>query len=274
MLKRAAFLILIPIISLHADDISDTFDLASKGRWFDALQCYERLPDYIKKVQYRGRLSKERKRKRERFQSLSKKKSTNITFIRQLYEVDKYLSTRHSQYKISLDNGIARSLFAMVHSDRFGRTSSILKERKKYYKYIRQKCVEISLPPELDLICAIESGYRTAITSSSGAEGMWQLMEGTARDMGLKVTDKDDERKDWKKSTAAALKYLDWLHKEYKSWHKALSAYHWGPGNLNEALKQKDNWMDALPDITKAYLNDFAAYVILSEKGYTIFNIP
>ena len=44
---------------------------------------------------------------------------------------------------------------------------------------------------------------------------MWQFMKPTAKDMGLIVNEKVDEREDWRKSTVAGLKYYD-KNKKYE----------------------------------------------------------
>lgn len=51
--------------------------------------------------------------------------------------------------------------------------------------------------------------------SGAGAVGPYQFMEGTARNLGLTVNDKQDDRNDFDKSTYAAGKLYDELHKRY-----------------------------------------------------------
>eukprot|EP00493_Phyllostaurus_siculus_P005612 UN05658 len=48
----------------------------------------------------------------------------------------------------------------------------------------------------------------------NAAKGFWQFKPATARDMGLVVDDRIDERLDAEKSTRAGLKYLQWLEKK------------------------------------------------------------
>ena len=60
------------------------------------------------------------------------------------------------------------------------------------------------LPVELKYLAVVESELNPKAVSKVGAVGTWQLMPATARILGLKITRKYDERKNFKKSTKAA----------------------------------------------------------------------
>src|ERR1700760_2287409 len=64
------------------------------------------------------------------------------------------------------------------------------------------------LPTDLKYLAVIESELNATATSRVGARGPWQLMAGTARDLGLKITNRYDERTNMRKSTRAAALYL------------------------------------------------------------------
>ncbi|HUQ97016.1 MAG TPA: lytic transglycosylase domain-containing protein, partial [Chitinophagaceae bacterium] len=68
--------------------------------------------------------------------------------------------------------------------------------------------------------------------------GPWQLMPTTARELGLRVSKKTDERKQYYKSTTAAAKYLRDLYSEYGDWLLVIAAYNAGPGNVNKAIRK------------------------------------
>jgi hypothetical protein len=66
--------------------------------------------------------------------------------------------------------------------------------------------------------------------SPKGAAGPYQFMPETARNLGLTVNDKQDDRNDFAKSSAAASKYYDELNDRYKGNVDAMSAdYNGGP---------------------------------------------
>ncbi len=94
------------------------------------------------------------------------------------------------------------------------------------------------LPPELAAVPFIESGFDTSLSSPAGAEGPWQIVPRTAVSLGLRRDDWVDERRDFERSTEAAVRYLKSLHQDFGSWPLALAAYNAGPGAVSEALKR------------------------------------
>jgi membrane-bound lytic murein transglycosylase D len=107
-----------------------------------------------------------------------------------------------------------------------------------YFTTIETVLCKYDLPLELKYLAIVESELRTNAVSRVGAKGMWQLMPTTARELGLKVSGKYDERLQAYKSTVAAAKYLRDLYKEYGDWLLVLAAYNSGPGTVNKAIKK------------------------------------
>ena len=96
------------------------------------------------------------------------------------------------------------------------------------------------LPEDLAYLALIESGFNPNARSTAGAIGMWQFMEGTARDYGLVVAGNTDERRSPEKSTAAAAEHLDNLLAVFGTEDPFLgiSAYNAGEGKVIGALKR------------------------------------
>jgi membrane-bound lytic murein transglycosylase D len=94
-------------------------------------------------------------------------------------------------------------------------------------------------PPSLRYLPLIESGYAPGVTSTASAVGLWQLMAPTARGLGLEITPLMDERRDFERSTDAALRYLSELHDEFGSWFFALAAYNTGPTRVRRMLQRE-----------------------------------
>jgi hypothetical protein len=87
--------------------------------------------------------------------------------------------------------------------------------------------------------------------SSAGAQGIMQLMPGTAKDMGVK------DSFDPIQNIEGGVKYLAMLTKKYDDPTIAAIAYNWGPGNTDKWLKSGAD-MSKLPKETRNYVAKLA----------------
>jgi len=133
-----------------------------------------------------------------------------------------------------------------------------------------------NLPVELKYLAVIESDLRSSATSRVGAAGPWQFMIETARDLGLKVSRKVDERRDFNKSTYAAARYLNDLYNTYNDWLLVIAAYNCGPGVVNSAIRKSksSNFWDLqyyLPAESRNHVKKFIAthYIMEGDGGLT-----
>ncbi|HTS43141.1 MAG TPA: lytic transglycosylase domain-containing protein [Puia sp.] len=120
------------------------------------------------------------------------------------------------------------------------------------------------LPLELKYLAVIESELKTSAHSKVGAVGPWQLMPQTAKLLGLKITRRVDERKNYYKSTKAAARYLLDLHTEFKDWLLVIAAYNGGPGPVHSAMRRsgsKNFWVlqKLLPNESELHVKRFLA---------------
>ncbi|MDX8397825.1 MAG: LysM peptidoglycan-binding domain-containing protein [Mariprofundaceae bacterium] len=97
---------------------------------------------------------------------------------------------------------------------------------------------EMHAPLSLQLIPVVESGYQPYALSRTGAMGLWQLMPGTARGLGIKPNKYIDGRRHIEQSTRAAVRYLLDQHKRFGNWPLAFAAYNMGPNGLSRRLKK------------------------------------
>lgn len=132
----------------------------------------------------------------------------------------------------------------------------------RYFKIIDSVFTSYRLPVQLKYLAVVESDLKTKAVSHVGAVGIWQLMPGTAKELGLAVTKKYDERKLTYKSTKAAAKYLNDLYKQFGDWLLVIAAYNSGPGPVYTAIKKSGSrnfWrlQHFLPLETKLHVKRF-----------------
>jgi hypothetical protein len=87
--------------------------------------------------------------------------------------------------------------------------------------------------------------------SSAGAQGVMQLMPGTAKDMGVQ------DAFDPYQNIEGGIKYLAMLNKKYDDPKLVAIAYNWGPGNTDKWLKSGAD-VSKLPAETRKYIAQMA----------------
>ena len=144
-----------------------------------------------------------------------------------------------------------------------------------YFKIIESVFRKYGLPVELKYLAVIESDLNAHARSRVGAKGPWQLMPQTARDMGLKVNRKVDERTYYYKSTVAAAKYIKSLYSEFGDWLLVIAAYNGGNGTVERAIHRSGSrnfWklQNRLPAETRAHVKRFIGTHYFFEDGGSI----
>jgi len=142
-----------------------------------------------------------------------------------------------------------------------------------YFKMMDDIFSKYGLPLELKYLAVIESDLKISAVSRVGAKGLWQFMPQTARDLGLKITHKYDERTFAYKSTVAAAKYLKDLHSQFNDWLLVIAAYNSGPLPVLNAIKKsgsKNFWalQNYLPEESRGHVKRFiGAHYFFEGKG-------
>ena len=183
----------------------------------------------------------------------------NKSFYQRFY-YDMFLEGTSKQLAEAGGVGIARFVV-----ESYEKNNPEPKDREELRLMVKRVLREEGLPEWLSVVPEIESGYSTEAVSPKGAAGLWQLMEETAKEYGLRVDEELDERFDPYKSTRAAARHIKKLYEKYGDWLLTFVAYNWGEGNLDraggrEVLKN----LDLLPEETRNYLEKLSEMLKLT----------
>lgn len=114
-----------------------------------------------------------------------------------------------------------------------------IKDRSQsLFQTIEKVLAQYELPMQLKYLAVVESALHANARSAAGARGLWQLMPVTAKELGLRISGKTDERLHTQRSTIAAAKYLSSLYAEFGDWLLVLAAYNGGPTKVRRAMKK------------------------------------
>ena len=165
-------------------------------------------------------------------------------------------------------NEVVRSYIITYTERRRERAQQILGRSVMYFPLFEDYLKKNNLPADLKYLPVVESALEPTATSRVGALGLWQFMPGTARWLGMEITEQFDERCDPNQSTVKALEYLGSLYNRFGDWELAIAAYNGGGGRVSRAMKRarsKDFWTIRryLPRETSNYVPAFiAAYYL------------
>ncbi|MEA3506778.1 MAG: transglycosylase SLT domain-containing protein [Elusimicrobiota bacterium] len=147
-----------------------------------------------------------------------------------------------------------------------------------YIDSVRDILAEEGLPLDLAYVPVIESGYYPFAKSGAGATGLWQFMEGTGKEYGLKIDYWKDERRDPFKATRSAASMLKGLRERFGSWEMALAAYNYGSNGVAGRIRRwetDDYWELYLPRETEDFVPKvMAAIFILKEPELFGMDLP
>jgi len=156
-----------------------------------------------------------------------------------------------------------------------------LKERG-YAPTIGKALTDAGLPKQYIYLALEESAFDDRAigppTRFGFAKGMWQFLSPTAHQYGLRlgqkydepVYDPDDERFDWEKATAAAVRYLKELQttEAQASGILAMASYNWGHQNIRTIIKklpatpeQRNFWRLLADETVPQETYDYVLYI-------------
>lgn len=154
----------------------------------------------------------------------------------------------------------------------------LFRRGKNYMPVARDIFRRYNVPREFQVLPALESNFHAYAVSPAGAVGFWQFMPSLAKDYGLKIGGKYDERKDFRKSTTAAAKFIkDQLRTYHNDILLVVASYNCGSGRVSYAMKKSglrnpEYWQikKHLPAETRRFVMDFLALNVV-EMNYNKF---
>jgi len=158
-----------------------------------------------------------------------------------------------------------------------------LARSSRYIPTIEEEFKKAGLPRDLAYLAMIESGFNPSAYSPADASGLWQFIEGTGRNHGLRIDSWVDERREPDKATKAAIHYLAKLYRDFGDWYLAVAAYNAGEGRIGNACKNNNTenfWEIAGSNgiflETKRYVPKLIAAILIARNpdkfGFTDIN--
>ena len=118
-------------------------------------------------------------------------------------------------------------------------TDRLHKMAEAWFPIIEPILAAYGIPDDFKYVPLVESGLQGGM-SPKGANGFWQFMPGTARSYGLTVNSEVDERKNLRKSTIAACKYIKELYGVFDNWTLVAAAYNVGDNHMKKQINRQN----------------------------------
>jgi membrane-bound lytic murein transglycosylase D len=117
----------------------------------------------------------------------------------------------------------------------------VFERGQRYLFHIAEALEARGMPTDLAFLPIVESAFDPFAYSHGRASGLWQIIPGTGRHLGLRQNWWYDGRRDIIDSTQAALDYLEKLHEQFGGdWLLAVAGYNSGEGNVARALRRAE----------------------------------
>ena len=109
----------------------------------------------------------------------------------------------------------------------------------EFFRVIDPILRQYRIPRDFRFMPLAESALDNQGVSPKGAAGYWQIMPGTARELGLTVNGEVDERLNLEKSTVAVCRHLHQLYRALGSWTLVAAAYNGGINHVQNRMEQQ-----------------------------------
>lgn len=167
-----------------------------------------------------------------------------------------------------------------LNINKFWHSNTILtmKRANRWTPMMKKIFKEKNVPEDLIYIAVIESDLMN-VASYKGAQGFWQIMERTGKELGLIIDRRMDERYNIEKSTRAACDYMNTAYKKLGSWILVAASYNRGVRAIEDNLERQKvkNYFDlSLVEETSRYVFRILAIKLIFEdpKEYGFYLTP
>lgn len=117
-------------------------------------------------------------------------------------------------------------------------TLLMIKRAGKYFPVVEKILAKNGVPDDMKYLALAESGLQNLV-SPAGAAGYWQMLDATARNYGLEVSNEVDERYHLEKATEAACRYFKEAYGVFGSWALVAASYNMGIDGVKKQLRQQ-----------------------------------
>lgn len=133
-----------------------------------------------------------------------------------------------------------------------------------YMPLVERLLKEENIPDDIKYLAIQESSFIPDAVSTSKAVGFWQFKDFTAKEVGMRVDNKIDERKNIHASTIGAAKYFKSHQKQLDNWANSINSHMTGLAGIKKYISPKDKGSKKMTITKKThwYLKRFIAHKI------------
>ena len=157
-------------------------------------------------------------------------------------------------------------------------TIRYIKNAPRYFSIIEPILKSNGIPEDFKYLCVAESGFDVRAVSPAKAVGLWQILESTAKEIGLEVNTEVDERYHIEKSTEAACHIFKSNYVKFGSWSLVAASYNGGRTFLDKqiSLQRVKSYYDLLfgEETTRYVFRILAFKLVMEDPEKYGFYIP
>ncbi len=153
----------------------------------------------------------------------------------------------------------------------------IMKLSGRYFPTIEPILAAQGVPDDFKYLAVAESALNPRAISPSRAVGLWQFIEGTGKDYGLRIDGQVDERYHTVRATEAACAFLKKSYAEFGSWAMAAASYNMGQNGIRRTIKaqRERNFynLHTNPETSRYLFRIIALKLVLEQPTLYGFNL-